>query len=119
MTVLIKDLWINELPKKDNVDTKFLKEKIKLILKDRDPTIFDETRFYNQWKEYYVDERCSIAHGKGSKLIDPRIKYEYNEMTKNWTLSWIRLKFAYICILIFSNSLAIVRRYVSTTINYS
>jgi hypothetical protein len=42
MTVLIRDLWINELSKNDDVDTKFLKRKIKLILKDKDPTIFDE-----------------------------------------------------------------------------
>ena len=31
--------------------------------------------------EYYIDEICSITHGKGSKLIDPRSIYEYDKMT--------------------------------------
>jgi hypothetical protein len=79
----LKILWKKELSKKDKVETTFLKEKIKLILKERDSTIFDETKFYDQWKEYYVDERCSIAHGKGSKLIDPRTIYEYDAMTRS------------------------------------
>jgi hypothetical protein len=82
MTVLIRDLWKKELPKNEKVITDFLKEKIKLILKDRDPNIFDETKFYDQWKEYYIDERCSIVHGKGSKLIDPRTIHEYDEMNR-------------------------------------
>jgi hypothetical protein len=73
---------MNELSKNDDVDTKFLKKKIKLILKDRDPNTFDEAKFYNQWKEYYIAERCSIAHGKGSKLIDPRTIHEYETMTR-------------------------------------
>ena len=89
MTVLIRDLWTKELPKKDEVTTAFLKEKIKLILKDRNPTIFHESEFYNQWKEYYVDERCSIAHGRGSKIIDPRTIHEYDYMTRNIN-SWNR-----------------------------
>ena len=80
--VLIRDLWIIELYNNNDVDTKFLKKKIKLIIKDRDLKIFDEATFSKEWKEYYIDERCSIAHGKGSKLIDPRTIYEYDAMTR-------------------------------------
>jgi hypothetical protein len=29
------------------------------------------------------DERCSIAHGKGSKLIDPRTIHEHDKMTSS------------------------------------
>lgn len=80
MTVLIRDLWKKELPKEDYVSTSVLQEKIKLILRDRNPT-FDEAEFDEEWKKCYPEERCSIVHGKGSKLIDPRTIHEYDKMT--------------------------------------
>jgi hypothetical protein len=83
MTVLVR-----ELLGKDHVYTSDLKDYIKLVLRKRDPTRFDESTFDTQWDEYYVDERCSIAHGRGSKLIDPRTVSEYDKMTSRigyWT----------------------------------
>jgi hypothetical protein len=81
MTVLIRDIWKNELPKNEKVITSFLKAKINLILEERDPKIFEKTTFDDLWNEYYIEERCSIVHGKGSKLIDPRTVRKYDEMT--------------------------------------
>ena len=78
MTVLVR-----ELLGRDHVYTTDLKDNIKLILRKRDPTIFDESNFNTQWDEYYVDERCAITHGRGSKLIDPRTVREYDEMTSS------------------------------------
>jgi hypothetical protein len=78
MTVLVRDIWKNNLPKKDEVPTQFLKEKIRLVLMNRNTATFDGIKFYKQWKECYADERCSIVHGRGSKLIDPRTIYEYD-----------------------------------------
>jgi hypothetical protein len=83
ITVLVR-----ELSGKDHVYTHDIRDYIKLVLRNRDPTIFNESEFENQWKEYYIDERCSIAHGRGSKLIDPRTIPEYDEMTRTisyWT----------------------------------
>jgi hypothetical protein len=74
MTVLTRSLL-----KKDYVDTKDLKMKIKDILQQRDSK-FDELMFEDHWKNSYSDERCSIAHGKGSKLIDPRMSAEYEKL---------------------------------------
>jgi hypothetical protein len=65
-------MWKNELTKKDEVSTQLLKEKIKLMLLDRNKSTFDEATFDKQWRECYANERCSIAHGRGSKLVDPR-----------------------------------------------
>jgi hypothetical protein len=76
ITVLVR-----ELLGKDKVKTSDLKDYIKLVLRKRDPTVFNESTFNTQWDEYYVDERCSIAHGRGSKLIDPRTVREYDKMT--------------------------------------
>jgi hypothetical protein len=81
MTVLVRDLWRKELPKEDYVSTNVLQEKIKLIIKDRDPTTFNESEFDEEWKKCYPEERCSIVHGKGSKLIDPKTIHEYDKMT--------------------------------------
>nr|MDQ3968928.1 hypothetical protein [Thermoproteota archaeon] len=50
----------------DRILTSDLKQKIKEILRQTD-TKFSETEFDNNWKDFYVDERCSIAHGAGSK----------------------------------------------------
>jgi hypothetical protein len=74
MTVLTRSLL-----KKDYVDSKDLKMKIKDILQQRDSK-FDELMFEDHWKNSYSDERCSIAHGKGSKLIDPRMSAEYEKL---------------------------------------
>ncbi|MGC1133499.1 MAG: hypothetical protein WA941_11800 [Nitrososphaeraceae archaeon] len=52
--------------------------KIKLVLIDRNPTTFDESNFYKQWKECYADERRS---GRGSMLLDPRTIHEYEKIT--------------------------------------
>jgi hypothetical protein len=60
----------------------------------RNPTTFDEARFCDQWNECYVDERCSIAHGRGSKLIDPRTINKYNEIT-NTIDYWAREMISY------------------------
>ena len=43
----------------------------KEIVRRADAT-FSETEFDNNWKDFYVDERCSIARGSGSKLVDVR-----------------------------------------------
>ena len=94
MTVLVRDVWRNDLPEKDKVPTSFLKKKIKLVLMNRNSTIFDEAKFCNQWEEYYVDERCSIAHGRESKLIDPRTIHEYNEIA-NTIGYWAREMISY------------------------
>ena len=81
MTVLIRDIWKKELPKEDYVSTTVLKEKIKTILRNRNPTTFDESKFDIEWQKCYPEERCSIAHGRGSKLINPRTIFEYDSMT--------------------------------------
>jgi hypothetical protein len=88
ITVIVRDTWKNEIPEKykDRVPTNFLKKKIELVLMKRNPTTFDEARFCSQWNECYVDERCSIAHGRGSKLIDPRTINKYNEITLSASL---------------------------------
>ena len=88
MTVLIRDIWQKELPKGDYVSTTVLQEKIKTILRDRNPTTFDESKFDKEWQKCYPEERCSIVHGKGSKLIDPRTIFEYDAMSSDigyWT----------------------------------
>ena len=74
MTVLTRSLL-----NKDYVDTKDLKMKIRDVLEQRDSK-FDELMFEEHWKNSYSDERCSIAHGKGSKLIDPRMSAEYEKL---------------------------------------
>jgi hypothetical protein len=81
ITVLVRDLWKKELQKEDYVSTNILQEKIKLILRNRSPTPFNEKKFDEEWKKCYPEERCSIVHGKGSKLIDPKTIHEYDKMT--------------------------------------
>jgi hypothetical protein len=88
MTVIVRDIWKNELLKDDKDSTKFLKEKIELVLLDRNLTAFNIAKFCQQWEDSYAEERCSIAHGRGSKLIDPRTIHEYDEITNRvnyWT----------------------------------
>jgi hypothetical protein len=84
MTVIVRGIWEYKLLKLDNkleVRTGFLKEKIKLMLMRRSPTTSDEEKYASDWKKCYADERCSIAHGRGSKLIDFRTLNEYNEIS--------------------------------------
>jgi hypothetical protein len=65
-----------------------LKNKIKEILKQNNSK-FDESQFEEEWNSCYADERCSIAHGKGSKLIDIRTSGEYEKLI-NTVRSWTR-----------------------------
>lgn len=88
ITVLVRDLWRKDLSRNDYVSAPFMQEKIKVILRNRSLTPFDEKEFDDEWKKCYPEERCSIAHGKGSKLIDPRTIHEYDKMTRRigyWT----------------------------------
>ncbi|MGB7664884.1 MAG: hypothetical protein WBL67_19295 [Nitrososphaeraceae archaeon] len=83
MTVIVRDIWRSELLKrfkKDDVSTDFLEKKIELILQSRNSTTFDEAKYRDQWKKCYADERCSIAHGRGSKLVDSKTLGEYDEI---------------------------------------
>jgi hypothetical protein len=50
---------------------------------------FDESEFDKDWKDCYSDERCSIAHGKGSKLVDIRTSAEYDKIV-NMVGGWAR-----------------------------
>lgn len=74
MTTVVRSLLV-----RDRILTPDLKQKIKEILRQTD-TKFSETKFENNWKDFYVDERCSIAHGAGSKLVDVRTYSEYEEI---------------------------------------
>ena len=89
MTVLVRDIWKDEFTKSDNIPTKDLKEKIRLVLSKRNASTFDVITFYRQWNDCYADERCSIAHGRGSKLVDPRTILEYNKIV-NTVHYWAR-----------------------------
>jgi hypothetical protein len=85
LTVLIRDL--SNLSNKAHVPTSMLREQTKLILRKRNSQ-FDENKFYREWEECYANERCSIAHGHGSKLIDVSKSNEYETMVSTvgfWT----------------------------------
>lgn len=73
---------------KDKVETNDLKKQIKDVLKQRDIN-FDEPAFEIDWQKSYSDERCSIAHGRGSKLIDPRTSIEHDKFV-NMIAYWTR-----------------------------
>lgn len=82
LTVLIRNISHS-----DYVSTNTLKEQTKLILKKRNSK-FDESRFDKEWNECYADERCSISHGRGSKLVDVSKSNEYQKMVStvgHWT----------------------------------
>jgi hypothetical protein len=83
MTVIVRILL-----SKDKVKTEDLKNQIKTILKQNNP-IFDEQVFEQDWKNCYANERCSIAHGRGSNLIDPRQSVEYDKLV-NTVGYWAR-----------------------------
>jgi hypothetical protein len=86
LTVLVRNL----LGKKRNgkIRTAQLKNKIKDVLKETD-TSFDENQFEKDWIDSYSDERCSIAHGLGNKLIDIRTISEYDKVV-NMVGGWAR-----------------------------
>lgn len=86
MTVMAREL-LNKKPS-DKVDTPELKNSIKNVLRQRHSK-FDESQFDNDWKTCYSDERSSIAHGRGSKLIDIRTSVEYDKIV-NMVGGWAR-----------------------------
>ena len=82
LTVLIRKLSNNT-----HVSTNTLKEQTKSILQKRNSK-FDENKFNTEWEECYADERCSIAHGHASKLVDVSKANEYERMVSivgGWT----------------------------------
>ena len=85
LTVIIRNiLGISE---KENVITSDLKKGIKQILIDSDSN-FDNDKFEMAWKDCYGDERCSIVHGRGSRLIDISKVPEHDKIVKTvhfWT----------------------------------
>ncbi|HEY6755748.1 MAG TPA: hypothetical protein VI037_00005 [Nitrososphaera sp.] len=84
MTTIVRSLL-----GRNHVSTSDLKQKIKEILRQTGAT-FSETEFDNNWEDFYVDERCSIAHGLGSKLVDVRTYSEYEKISSKvsyWTRS--------------------------------
>ncbi len=84
MTTIVRSLL-----GKNYVSTSDLKQKIKEILRQSDAT-FSETVFDNNWKDFYIDERCSIVHGSGSKLVDVRTYSAYEKIANTvgyWTRS--------------------------------
>jgi hypothetical protein len=84
ITVIVRDI-----ANKDYVKTGELKKQLKHILRIENGTEFNETEFENDWKDCYADERCSISHGKGSKLIDPRMHVEHDKLVEK-VHSWAR-----------------------------
>ena len=86
MTVLTRDL-LNRSPN-GYVDTRELKKSIRDVLRQRISN-FDESQFDQDWTDCYSDERCYIAHGRGSKLIDPRTSLEYDKIV-NIVGGWAR-----------------------------
>jgi hypothetical protein len=86
MTVLVRNLLGKK--EKGEVGTAQLKNKIKDVLKEIN-TSFNENQFEKDWKDSYSDERCSIAHGLGSKLIDIRTTSEHDKVV-NMVGGWAR-----------------------------
>jgi hypothetical protein len=86
MTVLARDL---DYKRPDgHVYTSDLKNSIKNALRQRTSN-FDESQFDKDWEDFYSDERCSIAHGKGSRLIDIRTLGEHGKIV-NTVGGWAR-----------------------------
>jgi hypothetical protein len=83
MTAIIRDV-IGQ----DYIDTQTFKNELKSKLKKQN-TNFDELGFEHIWKNCYADERCSIAHGRGSKLVDIRNPFEYDNLVRE-IASWTR-----------------------------
>jgi hypothetical protein len=83
ITVLTRSLL-----SKDKVETSDLKKHVRDVLKQRDSK-FNESTFEIDWQNSYPEERCAIAHGRGSKLIDPRTSIEHNRLV-NTVAFWTR-----------------------------
>jgi len=86
LTVIIRNNL--GIPQKENVITSSLKNGIKDILMHRDSK-FDNGKFEKAWQDCYGDERCSIAHGRGSRLIDIS-KLPEHEQLVNTVHFWTR-----------------------------
>jgi predicted transcriptional regulator len=67
-TVIVRILLL-----KDKVQTEDLKNQLKTILKQNNPT-FDERVFEQDWNNCYPNERCSIAHGGVRNKIEYKVK---------------------------------------------
>lgn len=79
MTVLARDLGYKRPD--GYVYTNNLKKSIMDVLRQRTSN-FDEPKFAKDWDDFYSDERCSISHGKGGKLIDIRTLGEHERIVK-------------------------------------
>jgi hypothetical protein len=86
LTVIIRNIL--GIPEQENVKTRDLKNGIKQILLDRDSN-FDTDKFEKAWQDCYVDERCSIVHGRGSRLVDISKIPEHDKLV-NTIHSWTR-----------------------------
>jgi hypothetical protein len=86
MTVLARDLGYKRPD--GHVYTSDLKNSIKDVLRQRTSN-FDETQFEKDWDSFYSDERCSISHGKGSKLVNVRTLGEHEKIV-NTVGGWAR-----------------------------
>jgi hypothetical protein len=86
LTVIIRNIL--GIPEKYDVKTSSLKYGIKEILMVRDSN-FDNDKFEKAWKDCYGDERCSIVHGRGSRLIDIS-KIPEHEKLVNMVHFWTR-----------------------------
>jgi hypothetical protein len=87
LTVLVRDISGSGY-----VDTDQLKNTVKDVLqKDSN---FEINKFEQDWSDCYKNERCSIAHGKISKLINLENEREYNSIVGK-VHSWTRKVFHY------------------------
>jgi hypothetical protein len=86
MAVLAHDLGYKN--PKGYVNTCDLRNSIKDVLRQR-TSKFNELQFDQDWKNFYSKERCSIFHGKGSKLINVRTLAEYEKIV-NTLGDWAR-----------------------------
>lgn len=86
MTVFARDLR-NKGPN-GYIETWELKQSIKDVLRQRTGK-FDESQFDKDWASVYSDERCSISHGKGNRLIDIRTLEEHQKIV-NAVGGWAR-----------------------------
>lgn len=77
LTVIIRNVL--GIPENENIKTFDLKEGIKKILREKDSN-YDDEKFEKAWRDCYVDERCSIVHGRGSRLVDISKIPEHDEL---------------------------------------
>ena len=86
LTVIIRNIL--DIPEKDEVRTSALKNGIKRILMENDSK-FDNDKFEKAWTDCYGDERCSMVHGHGSRLIDITKTSEHEKLV-NIVHFWTR-----------------------------